>query len=134
MSTADGSILVLVGFRYDEETGDRVLLTKPVPVEMRGSDTIWVDMPEEQSWTQTLVDFRGVSNRFVPVVDVPVDVAYFGIFDSAFPDRLLVRFSRDRLESSKFPSGACIATQEVRGARSTIARIKIQFLNGGDVL
>ena len=134
MSTADGSILVLVGFRYDEETGDRVLLTKPVPVEMRGSDTIWVDPRDEQSWTQTLVDFRGISNRFVPVVDLPTDVTYLGIFDAAFPDRVLVRFARDRLESSKFPGGVCIATQEVRGTRSTIARIKIQFLSGGDVL
>jgi hypothetical protein len=114
------STLYLVGFRYDEMTGDRVLLTKPVPV---GMTTNSLDRGD------TVIDFissEGVSST-VPMLDIPEGTTYFGVFDALEDDdgpRLLVRFDRDVFTAS----GVGVGLAVVPIGNKSAARIQIRSI------
>ena len=111
------STLYLVGFKYDE-FGDRILLTKPVPVAMT---TDSLD-------GETLVDFVSSEDGVSPVqmFDIPEDASYFGVFDALEHERgprLLVRFERDIFAASGVGVGTAVV-----GIRTAIARIQIRSI------
>ena len=121
MSTAkhSDSTLYLVGFRYDEMTGDRIMLTKPVPV---GMTTDSLDGGE------TVINFVDSEDGFSPVrmLDIPDNASYFGVFDTMedrFGPHLLVRFERDIFTTSEV--GVGVATV---GVGTAVAHIQIRSI------
>ena len=110
------STLYLVGFKYDE-FGDRILLTKPVPV----------DMTTQGDSSGSIVDFIDPGSPSVHLPDIPDDTAWFGIFD-ALEDkdgpRLLVRFDRDVFTANGVGIGLAVALLRDKA----MARIQIRSI------
>jgi len=122
MSTAKhrDSALYLVGFRYDEMTGDRIMLTKPVPVSMTTSSS-------PLGGSGMIVDFIDPGSPSVKMLDITERVSYFGIFDTLedkFGPRLLVRFDRDVFTANGVGIGLAVAMLRDKA----MARIQIRSI------